>query len=192
MQPPNHTVTVTTISNLDLLGRMLRLPPEQGPGVGLQRRNHPGSSQPKPYPGSPETPATHRFPLSWPRCTHIVTSQEETPQTYPGLHQEAPKCRSYQQDPASPSDRQSLAQRRVSPRTRPVPSLGCKDLSCLRLAVPVTQPGPGPGLYPRHSMQLRTGLPQLEPSGLNLEHLPKCITHWAFIRFSEKEKKHRP
>ncbi|XP_036924039.1 nucleolar protein 12 isoform X2 [Sturnira hondurensis] len=104
---PNHTVTVTTISDLDLSGaRLLGLPP-------------------------PEDFLSHSIVAR----TQSQKSQEETPTTGPGLYQEAPKRHSYQQDPAPPANWQSPAQRRVSQRTRPGPGLSCKDRSCLLLAV---------------------------------------------------------
>uniref|UniRef100_A0A9L0SW66 Nucleolar protein 12 n=1 Tax=Equus caballus TaxID=9796 RepID=A0A9L0SW66_HORSE len=77
---PNHTVTVTTISDLDLSGaRLLGLPSAEGKispkglGTGLRRRQRPWRSRPEPYPGSPGTPCSPSgSPLSRHHCTHTV------------------------------------------------------------------------------------------------------------------------
>ncbi|XP_012880282.1 PREDICTED: nucleolar protein 12 isoform X2 [Dipodomys ordii] len=84
---PNHTVTVTTISDLDLSGaRLLGLP-------------------------LPENLLPHGLTA----CTQPEEGQEESPSPGPGLQREAAQCLSYQQDPAPPNDRPSPAQRGVSP-----------------------------------------------------------------------------
>ncbi|XP_064446693.1 nucleolar protein 12 isoform X2 [Mirounga angustirostris] len=130
---PNHTVTVTTISNLDFSGaRLLGLsPPEDLRSHGITAR---AQSQ---------------------------KDQEETSPTGPRLHQEAPECHSYEQDPAPPADGQSPAQRRVSPENQAMPSLGSKGLCCLHLAGPVTQPRGGDSAA--HGGEASSSGPELGP-----------------------------
>ncbi|NP_001403053.1 nucleolar protein 12 isoform 5 [Mus musculus] len=129
---PNHTVTVTTISDLDLSGaRLLGLPlPEQGDQDGSQEEEM--SSLEKPTKALPRKSKDPLLSQRYTARTQSEEGQEETPSAGTGLHQETSKCHTYQQDPAPPSDDwKSQAQRGVSPQT-----WGSQLES---LAVPVTQ-----------------------------------------------------
>lgn len=113
-------------------------------------------------------PASPAFHLLQDLRSHGITAraqsqkdQEEASPTGPRLHQEAPECHSYEQDPAPPADGQSPAQRRVSPEKQAVPSLGCKGLCCLRLAGPVTQRRGGDSAA--HRGEASTSGPELGP-----------------------------
>lgn len=145
---PNHTVTVTTISDLDLSGaRLLGLtPPEGGSGDGSEEA---ASSMEKP---TKALPRKSRDPLLSQRISSLTASlhahsRKKVKRKHPQRTQDSkkpPRATRTSKDgvPAPPSDRQSAAQRGVRPRTKRWPSLGCEDLSFLSLAVPVAQPAP--------------------------------------------------
>ncbi|XP_062931321.1 nucleolar protein 12 isoform X2 [Cynocephalus volans] len=165
---PNHTVTVTTISNLDLSGaRLLGLPPpDVGPSPGSQgwvpgggiihgEANQSLTQEVQ----RPPALSADLLPHSIAACTQPQKGQEETSPSGPGLHEEAPNCHSYQQDPATPTDWQSPAQWGMSPESQVVTQLRCRDLSCVNLAVPVSQPAQTPEPKVGRPRPLCLGLP---------------------------------
>ncbi|XP_062931322.1 nucleolar protein 12 isoform X3 [Cynocephalus volans] len=99
------------------------------------------------------------LPHSIAACTQPQKGQEETSPSGPGLHEEAPNCHSYQQDPATPTDWQSPAQWGMSPESQVVTQLRCRDLSCVNLAVPVSQPAQTPEPKVGRPRPLCLGLP---------------------------------
>ncbi|KAK2119236.1 Nucleolar protein 12 [Saguinus oedipus] len=134
---PNHTVTVTTISDLNLSGAQLLglTPPDGGSGDRFEK----------------EAPSMEKPTKALPRKSRDSLLSQRISSLTAALHARSPKTveRKHSrraQDSKKPprAARTSKAQHSTagSEAEEPRPSLGCGDLAFVILAIPVAQPAP--------------------------------------------------